>query len=290
MKKKRTWTALILIAALILIFAAPANCEAEDARILLMRCYQQDRSGVCSEAVLLDEEGCVWQYQSDDPLPDTDEERLAFLAECQNVTLVRRLDVNRVLELESLIAAAAEPQMEDQAFGIRDYGLDTYSAVRYGSDGIVEIIPLAITGNRVVENLEPNAYALYIACFTEVMGYDLEAEFDCPIKPLNIRRTPLAEFLGVDEGVFEGATLTASRLDCEAGYIDIEIDEEETGEKIEWLSGLVVTGKRNALCVTGNTEVYTLHSPEGAFLARFELYQGLLVMDDGMYAVETWAE
>ena len=104
MKKKRTWTALILIAALILIFAAPANCEAEDARILLMRCYQQDRSGVCSEAVLLDEEGCVWQYQSDDPLPDTDEERLAFLAECQNVTLVRRLDVNRVLELESLIA------------------------------------------------------------------------------------------------------------------------------------------------------------------------------------------
>ena len=202
MKKKRTWTALILIAALILIFAAPANCEAEDARILLMRCYQQDRSGVCSEAVLLDEEGCVWQYQSDDPLPDTDEERLAFLAECQNVTLVRRLDVNRVLELESLIAAAAEPQMEDQAFGIRDYGLDTYSAVRYGSDGIVEIIPLAITGNRVVENLEPNAYALYIACFTEVMGYDLEAEFDCPIKPLNIRRTPLAQFLGVDEVVF----------------------------------------------------------------------------------------
>ena len=74
----------------------------------------------------------MWQYQSDDPLPDTDEERLAFLAECQNVTLVRRLDVNRVLELESLIAAAAEPQMEDQAFGIRDYGLDTYSAVRYG--------------------------------------------------------------------------------------------------------------------------------------------------------------
>ena len=104
--------------------------------------------------------------------------------------------MNRVLELESLIAAAAEPQMEDQAFGIRDYGLDTYSAVRYGSDGIVEIIPLAITGNRVVENLEPNAYALYIACFTEVMGYDLEAEFDCPIKPLNIRRTPLAEFSG----------------------------------------------------------------------------------------------
>src|SRR5699024_11926406 len=90
MKKKRTWTALILIAALILIFAAPENCEAEDARILLMRCYQQDRSGVCSEAVLLDEEGCVWQYQSDDPLPDTDEERLAYLAECQNVTLDRK--------------------------------------------------------------------------------------------------------------------------------------------------------------------------------------------------------
>ena len=83
--------------SLILIFAAPANCEAEDARILLMRCYQQDRSGVCSEAVLLDEEGCVWQYQSDDPLPDTDEERLAFLAECQNVTLVRRLDVTAFL-------------------------------------------------------------------------------------------------------------------------------------------------------------------------------------------------
>ena len=59
----------------------------------------------------------MWQYQSDDPLPDTDEERLAFLAECQNVTLVRRLDVNRVLELESLIAAAAEPQMRIKPLG-----------------------------------------------------------------------------------------------------------------------------------------------------------------------------
>ena len=72
----------------------------------------------------------------------------------------------------------------------------------------------------------------YIACFTEVMGYDLEAEFDCPDQALeHPPLPPLAEFLGVDEGVFEGATLTASRLDCEAGYIDIEIDEEETRGK-----------------------------------------------------------
>ena len=58
-------------------------------------------------------------------------------------------------------------------------------------------------------------------------------------------------------------------------------------EKQDWLPGLVLTTKQNALPPAGHTCVYTLYSPQGERLAAFAFFHDLLVTDDGMYAVES---
>ena len=48
----------------------------------------------------------------------------------------------------------------------------------------------------------------------------------------------------------------------------------------------IVTAKENDTMVTGGTAVYLFESPEGEYLLAVELYEGLLVGRDGMYAYE----
>ena len=63
-----------------------------------------------------------------------------------------------------------------------------------------------------------------------------------------------------------------------------------TGEEAEELRTLamygVVTGRENDEMVTGGTWLYTFETPEGEYIMTVELYRGLLVGSDGMYAFE----
>ena len=168
-----------ILCAACLLTAAGASAGAERSpRIVLMCCYQQEGWGDGSSATFLDEAGCIWRYESAEPLPDTDSARLALLAEAESVVAAGQIELWRMLELISLIEAVQPGPLEPQAAVAADYGLNTFSAVRYGADGSAEVIPLAISGDQVAENLEPNAYALYVALFYEVMSHDA-AEHGC---------------------------------------------------------------------------------------------------------------
>ena len=274
----------ILLAGCLLVPAAASAGAGRSSRILLMCCYQQEGWGERSSATFLDAEGCIWRYESAAPLPDTDEERLAFLMGTDSVVHVGQLDFWRMLELLSLIEAAQPRPLEPQPAGAADFGLYTYSAVRYGADGSAEVIPLAVSGDWTAENLEPNAYALYVALFDEIMVHETAA---LPwLQPMNIPHEPLAAFCGLDETLFEGATLAVSYCDPQAGEREHTLGEDEMREKLDWLAGLIVTCKQNALPPAGHTCVYTLYSPLGERLAAFAFFRDLLVTDDGMYAVE----
>ena len=248
-----------------------------------MCCYQQDGWGDGSSATFLDDEGCIWRYESAAPLPDTDQARLAFLAETDSAVLVGQMDFWRILGLRSLIESAQPWPLEPQRAGATDFGLNTYTAVRYGADGSAEVIPLAVSGDRTAENLEPNAYALYVALFQEIMIH--ETADPTWLQPMNIPREPLAAFCGLDETIFEGATLAVSFSDPQSGEREYALDKEEMQEKLDWLAGLVVGCKQNALPYAGHTCVYTLYSPQGERLAAFEFFHDLLVTDGGMYTV-----
>lgn len=274
-----------ILCAACLLTAAGASAGAERSpRIVLMCCYQQEGWGDGSSATFLDDEGCIWRYESAAPLPDTEQARLAFLAETDSVALVGQLDFWRMLELISLIEAVQPGPLEPQAAVAADYGLNTFSAVRYGADGSAEVIPLAISGDQVAENLEPNAYALYVALFYEVMSHD--AAEPSWLQPRNVPREPLAAFCGLDEAAFEGATLAVSYCDPQSGEREFALDADEMRDKLDWLAGLVVTVKQNALPCAGHTCAYTLYSPQGERLATFEFFDELLVTDVGMYQVE----
>lgn len=275
-------TAILCAICFFPLTAAPADAG-RSPRILLMCCYQQDGWGDGSSATFLDDEGCIWRYESAAPLPDTEQARLAFLAETDSVALVGQLDFWRMLELLSLIELAQAWPLEPQSAGAADFGLNTYSAVRYGADGSAEVIPLAVSGNWTAENPEPNAYALYVALFDEIMIY--ETANPTWLQPMNLPREPLAAFCGLEETIFEGATLTVTFSDPQSGEHMAALDEDEMQEKLDWLAGLVVTLKRNALPHAGPTCVYTLYSSQGEKLATFAFFHDLLVTDSGMYAV-----
>ena len=54
-------------------------------------------------------------------------------------------------------------------------------------------------------------------------------------------------------------------------------------EIIQFILNSHVTGKANATMVTGGTTEYIISDENGNYLAALELYEGLLVRNDGMY-------
>lgn len=275
--------AILFIACLLSPAAAPANA-ASGARIVLMCCYQQDGWDDSSSATFLDDKGCIWRYESAAPLPETDQARLAFLSKTTSAVSVGQLDFWRMLELCSLIEQAEPWPLEPQPAVAVDFGLNTYSAVRYGANGRAEVIPLAVSGDQTAENLEPNAYALYVALVHEITIH--EPTDPSWLQPMNIPRESLAAFCGLDETIFQGATLAVSFSDPQSGECTYALDAHEMREKLDWLADLVVTYKQNALPYAGRTCMYTLYSPGGERLAAFEFFHDLLVTGSGMYAVE----
>lgn len=275
----------IVCAACCLSPSAASADAARSSQILLMCCYQQDGWGGRSSATFLDDEGRIWRYESATPLPDTEEARLAFLAETDCAVGIGQLDFWRVLELRSLIESAQAWPLEPKSAGAVDFGLNTYSAVRYGEDGSAEVIPLAVSGDWTAENPEPNAFALYVALFHEIAVH--ETADPAWMQPTNLPREPLAAFCGLDETLMEGATIAVTFSDPQSGECEYPLDEDEMREKLDWLAGLVVTLKQNALPYAGHTCVYTLYSPQGERLAAFAFFHDLLVTDGGMYAVES---
>lgn len=275
----------IVCAACCLSPSAASADAARSSQILLMCCYQQDGWGGRSSATFLDDEGRIWRYESATPLPDTEEARLAFLAETDCAVGIGQLDFWRVLELRSLIESAQAWPLEPKSAGAVDFGLNTYSAVRYGEDGSAEVIPLAVSGDWTAENPEPNAFALYVALFHEIAVH--ETADPAWMQPTNLPREPLAAFCGLDETLMEGATLAVTFSDPQSGECEYPLGEDEMREKLDWLAGLVVTLKQNALPYAGHTCVYTLYSPQGERVAAFAFFHDLLVTDGGMYAVES---
>ena len=273
----------IVCAACCLSPSAASADAARSSQILLMCCYQQDGWGGRSSATFLDDEGRIWRYESATPLPDTEEARLAFLAETDCAVGIGQLDFWRVLELRSLIESAQAWPLEPKSAGAVDFGLNTYSAVRHGEDGSAEVIPLAVSGDWTAENPEPNAFALYVALFHEIAVH--ETADPAWMQPTNLPREPLAAFCGLDETLMEGATLAVTFSDPQSGECEYPLDEDEMREKLDWLAGLVVTLKQNALPYVGHTCVYTLYSPQGERVAAFAFFHDLLVTDGGMYTV-----
>ena len=123
---------------------------------------------------------------------------------------------------------------------------------------LLSLVPLCLAGGALSETPEP-----------------LLEPFDPPVT--------LAEFCGFDPAELAGATIEAFLIDCEAG--PVPLDEDCEWVRVAAMNG-VVLGKANEEFVTGGTACFSFLDAEGRLIASLEFYHGLLVRNDGMYAIE----
>ena len=274
---------MLFLLAACLPLAAPALAEGgERPQIILMACYQQVGWGVYADAAFLDEEGGIWHYENEMGLPREDAERLELLGKTEDVEHVGQLDKRRVEEIRSLIAAIQPEEVKRGPGHILDYGLDTYSAIRYGDGGeAVNHLPGEVGRLDLMKIQISNARAVYLALFTEVLGNDLDSdEYEFLYQPTPFERMSLTDFCGVEKNIFEDATVAVRENGTER-----TLEGTEAEEKLAWLQSLAVTGKRSALKPEGGETTYLLVTPEGAE-AEFVFSDSLLARPDGMYTVE----
>ena len=90
-------------------------------------------------------------------------------------------------------------------------------------------------------------------------------------------------FHGLRDGL-DTADIIAYTTDCEIEAVPVDITDEEK----EWVRCIAMNGrvmeKADDTCVTGGTWVYSFYTPGGKYLLSIEMYRGLIVGSDGMYA------
>lgn len=274
---KRLITALLMLALCLTL----AHAES-DPRIILYTVYQQMGWGDRIEVGCVDEKGDLWTLNGSASRlewPYGAEAQLEFLRTTHLKDRAGRLSSDELFELKSLIYST-EPQEGKSYPAANDAGTETSWAVTYGSDGSAKAVKLASSGDDVYENTSPDAQALYVrlrqlfpkvTCYGGTMG------------PAGFTPVPVYEFLGLDPELIISAAVKASYMDCEAG--PREIEDPGKGVILAVLDGKV-TGKANSTMVTGGTYVFGFYGEDGKYLGGIEIYQGLLVTDDGMYYID----
>ena len=84
----------------------------------------------------------------------------------------------------------------------------------------------------------------------------------------------------------DSVTVSAVYEDCEAGPRKLELSDEDTRKILDTMKNGVVTGKENAMGVTGGTRYYSFYDQAGNRLGSVGFYGRLLERNDGMYNVE----
>ena len=271
--------ALILILSLLLLTQTLAN--AESGKIILLTEYRQMGWGESYAMGAVDEQGNLWSLtlESWQEIPLSDEDFLNWVPSQSSLELVGTLSSSELFDLKGMVAAVEEMEVTYTSAAC-DAGYQQSYAYRYDSTGQAEAILLGASGDEVFENTDATAQALYRflrQTFPEVTSYDDQAG----MAPAGFQAVSLMRFSGYEGLNPDGLSLTAWYDDCEAGMS--EIAPELTLDDLKRMS---VSGKKNCNSVTGDTVVYRLTDAEGNVIARFEFYDGLLVMPDGMYTVQ----
>ncbi len=94
----------------------------------------------------------------------------------------------------------------------------------------------------------------------------------------------VADFCGLPADLPDDVTVEAWFMDCESGPEPLFPSAEDRAFLLALVRGGVVTGKASDLFVTGGTTACVFFGPDGERLGTVELYEGLLVGPDGMYA------
>ena len=283
---------LILVMAAVLCFSAAATADGQ--RVILYSVLKEKTEDGSTGISLccIDADGELWSLEAADA--EEDEEILQLLQERRGMKSEGKItgskyggkyvDRERIKELavmaETVEKAAGVP--EETGAGIGEYSV---YAVQYDPDGNPEPVLLGVSGDAVFENTDPGAQALYrvmtyFQCFGLPCGFAEEG-----LTPHGFTMVTAREFFHLENVNAETAAITAVMTDCEEGYIDIRMTDEDRRKVTAILERGVVIGKENPWLVTGGTMRYIFRDENGEYLGTIETYEedGLAVAGDGMY-------
>ena len=253
-------------------------------RVILYTYYRQMGWGDRVQIGCVDEEGGLWLCAGHDASlhwPYQTDEQLARLQARGEWEQAGTLSFDGLFTLTGLVSAVPDQGSKSRPAAC-DAGTEYSYAVQYGKDGAPRCLLLGMSGDDCFENTDPGAQALYlclrrlfpqVTCYGDGMG------------PAGFQPAPVRAFCGWEEIDFSGVEVAAFAADCEAGPRALSLNAAERERLLRLLRQGVVTGKANAMRVTGGTVVYSFSDPAGNCLASLELYHGLLVRSDGMYYI-----
>ena len=277
---------MLTVAVMVMIAGFTVPAQAERPRIILYTAYRQMGWGDAMQIGCIDEDGGLWAangHDSELKWPYGWEKQIEYLQTSDSLTEMGKLSHDDLFSVKSLIACV--PAAEGKPVGwMCDAGTESSYAVRYDRNGNAEAVLLGMTGDDFLENTDPGAQSLYMKLrmlFPFVWCYAGEINESWGFRPVRA-----AEFCRMESIDWDNVTVSACHIDCEAGPIELAVSEEETQQMIDFIKNAVVTGKENAMSVTGGTTVFYFTDSNGNSLGAVEFYDGLLVMNDGMYRVE----
>lgn len=277
---------LLLTAVLLLITGCFVSARAERPRIILYTAYRQLGWGDAVQIGCIDENGGLWAAKGHDAelkWPYGWEKQNTYLQTTDHLAEAGQLSRKDLSAIKSLIGSVPAPDGNPVGW-MCDAGTESSYAVRYGRAGKPEVVLLGMTGDSFLENTDPAAQSLYRKLhilFPFVRCYAGEITGKWGFQPV-----PVAEYCHLGNIDWESVSVSAFYTDCENGLQKVEMSEDEIREVIDCMQYAVVTGKENAMCVTGGTTLYTFADSHGKGLGTVELCGGLLVMNDGMYMLQ----
>ena len=276
----------LLIAVALLMIGILGSAQAERPSIILYTAYRQVGWGDAVQIGAIDIDGGLWTargYDSELKWPYGWENQIAYLQTSDFLAEAGKLTNDDLFALKSLVSTVSAPEGKPSGW-MCDAGTESSYALRYDREGNAEAILLGMTGDDFLENTDPNAQALYLKLrllFPFVRCYAGEISESWGFQPV-----PLAAFCGLEGIDWDSVTVSAVYEDCEAGPRELEVTESEAKRVIGLMKNGVVTGKENALCVTGGTKALFFTDRDGKAVGSITLYNGLLVRNDGMYSVQ----
>lgn len=309
--KKLIATLLILIAVLCLSTAGaeggtepepdPAPVQEERPNVILYSVLKEkaEDGTIRVSFCCIDASGGLWNAEKTEA--ETNEEILRAMAERRGMeakgSIIGRrydgkyVDANRMKELAIMAdtVASSIEMPEKTGAGI---GENAVYALKYDLDDNPEPVLLGMSGDAVFENRDPGAQALYqfmlyFQCFYPPCGFAEEG-----LTPHGFTMITVREFFGLENVNAETAVISGAMSDCEEGFIDIQLTDEDRRKAIALLERGVVIGKHDPWMVTGGTINYFFYDENGEFVGVIETYEedSLAVGPDGMYTLSLLPE
>ncbi len=286
MKMMKRLMTICLAIALLAGLAGAAEGVQEPPQIILYTCYTNlFPDGLELQAGCVDEDGGLWTLD----LRDADltgyatvGEYLADKRSTGEMVSAGQVEGIDMFELKSLIYDTEQQDVTLEAVCEGGGAESSYAIYRDVNGNETEIL-LGVSGDSKYENTDPDAQALYLLLRKFFPGVDHFAYSD--MGPRGFQPVPVAEFCGWQDIDFSKVVIECGLEDCEEGPIPLELTDGDREEIIEIATTWQVVGKANAMILSGGPKTAGFYDGSGKYLGSLSLFEGLLVLGDGMYYI-----